>query len=451
MRLLPRSLFGRTALLILVLIVIAQITSLVVLRELVQKPRTDQLADLAGDYVAGLVAGLTALPPSQREQFLASFATSHKVDIVPVGERRPQVLQDVHSLWQQYARQLGQRLHKQPDELVWTADNQGSLWINVAIADRNYWLIIRGLSAGMHAPLMALLLSSLIVALAVAGALVLQRRLDRPLRRLVASARVIAQGRQPDPLPIEPPEEIATLTCTFNQMARSLSTLEQERSLMLAGVSHDLRTPLSKVRLAIEIMADRMETDLLSGLRASLAQVDRIIDQFLDYGRVQSEMPGEWTDLSELIEECCALRSADDGVFCLSLRCPRPLLMHRPALMRAITNLMDNALHYGAPPFCIETQQEAGDVLISVSDGGPGIPPGEIDSMRQPFRRGSTARSGSAGSGLGLAIVERVAQLHGGELRLANRPEGGLAVTMTLRVATSDQRSAGVIRLFQDR
>jgi two-component system, OmpR family, osmolarity sensor histidine kinase EnvZ len=450
MRLLPRSLFGRTALLILTLIVIAQITSLVVLRELVQKPRTDQLADLAGDYVAGLVAGLTALPPSQREQFLASFAASHKVEIVPASERQPQMLEDVYSLWQQYARHLGQRLHKRPDELVWTADNQGSLWISVAIADRNYWLIIRGLSAGMHAPLMALLLSSLIVSLAVTGALVLQRRLDWPLRRLVASARLIAQGRQPDPLPIEPPEEIAALTHTFNQMAQSLSTLEQERTLMLAGVSHDLRTPLSKVRLAVEIMADRMEADLLSGLRASLVQVDRIIDQFLDYGRGQSEMPGQWTDLNELIEECCALRSPDE-VFCLSLRCSRPILANRPALIRAITNLLDNASRYGAAPFGIETQQDASDVLIRVTDSGPGIPPDEIDSMRQPFRRGSTARSGSAGSGLGLAIVERVAQLHGGELRLGNRPEGGLAATMTLHAAVSDQPSASVIRLSQDR
>ncbi|HEX4376184.1 MAG TPA: ATP-binding protein [Steroidobacteraceae bacterium] len=443
MRLLPRSLFGRTALLILMLIVIAQVTGLLVFRELVQKPRTEQLADLAGDYVAGLVAGLQALPSPQRDQFLASFAASHKVDIVPASERQPRMLGNVNSLWQQYARQLGQRLHKRPDEVVWTADNQGSLWISIAVADRNYWLIIRGLTAGLHAPLMALLLSSLIVALAVAGALVLQRRLDQPLRRLVASARLIAQGRQPDPLPIEPPEEIATLTHSFNLMAHSLSTLEQERSLMLAGVSHDLRTPLSKVRLAIEIMADRMEAELLAGLRASLAQVDRIIDQFLDYGRAQSEVPGQWIDLNELIEECCAFRSADEAVFCLSLHCPRPILAHRPALMRAVTNLMDNALHYGAAPFGIETQQDTGHILIRVTDSGPGIPADEIDSMRQPFRRGSTARSGSAGSGLGLAIVERIARLHGGELRLANRLEGGLAVTMALKSAASRDQSIG--------
>jgi two-component system osmolarity sensor histidine kinase EnvZ len=428
----PRTLVGRTALLILGLIVVAQCAGLVVFHELVQKPRAAELADLASDYVDALIQGLETLAPAQRQAFIDRLRNERKVEIYPVSDRSPDILQIRNPLWQQYAHNLAQQLRKGPQDVVWSADHQGSLWVRERIGGQDYWLVLRGVAAGSRLPRLALLLSALIVLLALSGAWLLQRRINRPLRRLSQTARALARGRQPLPLPEEPPEEIAIVTRAFNQMIRGLAATEQERAVMLAGVSHDLRTPLSKVRLAIEIMAERIEPELLAGLRASLAQIELIIDQFLDYGRLHAGEAATLTDLSALIEECCATRPFDEPVFALSLAELPSFPAQRRSLARALGNLMDNAVRYGAPPFTIATRRAGEMVQIQVTDAGPGIPPQEIDAMRQPFRRGSSARAGVAGSGLGLAIVDRVTQLHGGTLHLSNRPEGGVSAQMEL-------------------
>lgn len=428
----PKTLFGRNALLILGLMALAQLAGVIVFRELVQKPRTAQLADLASDYVSGVVAGLEALAPESRQQFLSNFGASGKVEIVSARERGPEGHEAGNPLWRDYARMLAERLHKQPDEVVWSGAEQGSLWVSVPIAEQDYWLIIRGLTAGMKFPSLALLVSLLILLLAVGGAFLIQRRLNRPLTRLVDSARAVARGQQPEPLSEEPPEEIATVARAFNQMTRSLAAIEQERSVMLAGVSHDLRTPLSKVRLAIEIMAERAEPELLAGMRVSLAQIDGIIDQFLDYGRASTGESAEILDLNELLRQAVVSRPRDEPRFALSLTDLPPVSVRPHSLQRAIVNLMDNAVRYGRAPFAITTTQSTNGIQIAVSDSGSGIPAEEMDVMKQPFRRGSAARSGPPGSGLGLAIVERVALLHRGSLQLRNRSEGGFEAAIQI-------------------
>jgi two-component system osmolarity sensor histidine kinase EnvZ len=431
-KLIPQTLFGRNALLILGLIGLAQLTGLWVFRELVQKPRTAQLADLVADYVSAVVDGLQSLAPEQRELFLHSFVESRKVELIPTRERMPDPKQLPNRLWRQYARFVAERLHKGTQDVVTTADHQGSLWVRVAIGGEDYWLIVRGLTAGSSLSDLALVVTGLIVALAIVGAFVIQRRINRPLRRLVDSARQVAEGRYPSPLVEEAPAEIATVTRAFNQMTRSLAAIDQERSLMLAGVSHDLRTPLSKVRLAIEITEAHIEPDLLSSMRQSLKQIDVIIDQFMDYERVNIGEAAQQLDVNQLVRECAGSRASAEMPFELLLQPVPTVSAQRQSLLRAITNLMDNAVRYGAPAFAVGTRVSGGLVGIAVLDNGPGIASHEIELMKQPFRRGSAARSGVAGSGLGLAIVERVAQQQGGRLILANRAQGGLEARIEL-------------------
>jgi two-component system osmolarity sensor histidine kinase EnvZ len=257
---------------------------------------------------------------------------------------------------------------------------------------------------------------------------------------LVQSARQLARGQQPQPLPEEPPEEIATVTHAFNQMMIGLATIDQERTVMLAGVSHDLRTPLSKVRLAIEIMEERIEPDLLTSLRTSLREIDLIIDQFMEYGRASIGETFERADVNELIEESVAARDLEPSVLEVSLSALPPVRAQRRALIRAISNRLDNAMRYGAAPISIRSQLSNKTISISVLDCGQGIPDAEIGAMKQPFRRGSSARSGIAGSGLGLAIVERIARTHGGELKLTNRSGGGLEASIELPIALDRHR-----------
>jgi two-component system osmolarity sensor histidine kinase EnvZ len=438
----PRTLFGRNALLILGLIGVAQLLGVFVFRELVQRPRTDQLADIASDYVSGVVDGLQALPPQQRHAFLQAFTKGERVWIVPVGLSTPDQTRITNLLWQRYAQTIAARLHKSPKEVVWSSDYQGSLWIRVSVAEDPYWVILRGLSAGSTLSSLALVVSGLIVMLAVVGAFLIQRRINRPLRRLVDCARQLARGQQPQPLPEEPPEEVATVTHAFNQMMIGLAQIDHERTVMLAGVSHDLRTPLSKVRLAIEIMEARIDPDLLISLRTSLQEIELIIDQFMEYGRASLGETFEWLDVSELIEESMASRGLQPGALELSLSSMSPVWVQRRSLIRAISNLLDNAMRYGAAPISIRNQMGHKTISISVLDRGQGIPDTEIGAMKQPFRRGSSARSGTSGSGLGLAIVERVARAHGGELKLINRSGGGLEASIELPITTAFRPSS---------
>jgi two-component system osmolarity sensor histidine kinase EnvZ len=432
--LIPRTLFGRNALLILGLIGVAQLLGVFVFRELVQRPRTDQLADIASDYVWGVVDGLQALPSQQRQVFLQGFAKGDRVWVVPVGQRTPDQRRITNPLWRRYAQTVAARLHKSPQEVVWSGDYQGSLWIRVSVAEDQYWVILRGLSAGGTLSSLALIVSGLIVMLAIVGAFLIQRRINRPLRRLVESARQLARGQQPQPLPEEPPEEVATVTHAFNQMVIGLTTIDQERTVMLAGVSHDLRTPLSKVRLAVEIMEERIDPDLLTSLRTSLREIELIIDQFMEYGRASVGETFEQADVNELIEESVESRDFELGALELSLSSMPPARVQRRSLVRAISNLLDNALRYGAAPISIRSQLSHDAISISVLDCGQGIPDTEIGAMKQPFRRGSRARSGISGSGLGLAIVERIARAHGGELKLTNRSGGGLEASIELPI-----------------
>lgn len=432
--LLPRTLFGRNALLILGLIAVAELSAGLAYRELVQRPRAIQLADIAADFVSGVLSELEALPSEERQRFLERLSHSKSTWIVPVGQRTPDTMRATNSLWRQYARDVAERLHKGPEEVIWSSDFEGSLWIRERIAKDQYWVILPRLSAGRPFSVVAAALSGLILVLALAGALLIQRRINRPLRRLVGAARQLALGRGLSDLPEEPPEEIAMVTRAFNHMAASLERIDQERNVMLAGVSHDLRTPLSKVRLAVEIMEARIEPEMLTSLRRSLSEINLIIDQFMDYGRASTGDLFDLVNVNELIKESVALREWLPGTLDLSLLPVPSLRAQRLSLIRAISNLLENAVRHGDVPILVCTEFDDETVRICVRDCGPGIPEDEIESMKQPFRRGGSTRAGSAGSGLGLAIVERIARVHGGELRLSNPDAGGLEARIDLPI-----------------
>jgi two-component system, OmpR family, osmolarity sensor histidine kinase EnvZ len=200
---------------------------------------------------------------------------------------------------------------------------------------------------------------------------------------------------------------------------------------MLAGLSHDLRTPLAKIRLASELLRDAGQGDkeLLDTLDRSLHGLDGLLTQFLDYARAahpaEQELPAADIELREFLAESVAMAPG----------LPQPALAEGPqvrcrarpqALRRLVLNLIVNAQNHGAPPIELACGEAAGAAWIEVRDRGPGIAPGRVDELKRPFQRGDAARGGKPGSGLGLAIVERIARAEGAELRLLPREGGGL-------------------------
>lgn len=267
---------------------------------------------------------------------------------------------------------------------------------------------------------------------ALAGAYLIVSRISLPLRNLARSARVVGSGHTPPQLPETGPLEIATVARAFNQMAGDLARADADRALILAGVSHDLRTPLARLRLGIE-MSGAPESDVLA-MVADVEEMDRIIGQFLDFGRGEPQEPMQQTDVSALLADVIEpyrLRGVN-----VSLEAPRNLFLSaRPLpLRRAVLNLLDNAIRYAGEdkPIHVAIARRDGEALVEVADRGPGIPEAEMARMRHPFTRLENARSNTKGAGLGLAIVERIVASHDGHLELRAREGGGLRAILHL-------------------
>jgi two-component system osmolarity sensor histidine kinase EnvZ len=264
--------------------------------------------------------------------------------------------------------------------------------------------------------------------LALMGALAIQRHLNRPLERVVAAAGELARGAAPHPLPEDGPSETASLARSFNQLVASLTRADRERALMLAGVSHDLRTPLAKLRLGVEIVRDRIEPELVASMERSVAEMDSIVGQFLDFARSAADEPAVSGDLNALARDVAAACADHGQTVQLDLGTPPALRMRPQALRRAIVNLVENAFRHGRAPVRLRTGRDAGWAWIDVLDDGDGIAADQVDALRQPFRRAGSSRSGAPGAGLGLAIVERIAREHGGTLELTPaQPRGWCA------------------------
>jgi two-component system osmolarity sensor histidine kinase EnvZ len=212
-------------------------------------------------------------------------------------------------------------------------------------------------------------------------------------------------------------------------MSADLAANERERALVLAGISHDLRTPLARVRIAAELSADE---SLREGLAADVEQMDAVIQQFLNYARLDENEAMLPTDLKSLVQEVAQQFSAQAQSLLLDVR-DVPALPVRPLLLkRALSNLLDNAIKYGGGEITVRLKREEGKVVLTVADRGAGIPIAQRATVKRPFVRLESARSNSTGSGLGLAIVERAARLHNGEFILADNPAGGLVAKLVL-------------------
>ena len=221
-------------------------------------------------------------------------------------------------------------------------------------------------------------------------------------------------------------------------MLGNLRQIERDRAVLLAGVSHDLRTPLSRLRLGIEL--EIRDEPTRAAMVADIEEMDRIIGQFLDFARDDAATAVEPADLNAIVAACVE-RYAQAGHAVTFAPGAIPLLPLKPtAISRLVANLVDNALAYGAPPVEVSTSLAGGHVWLDVADRGAGIPPDQVERLKQPFTRASAARAredGAAGAGLGLAIVDRIARIHGGSFDLSPRDGGGTVARVALPLSAS--------------
>lgn len=255
-------------------------------------------------------------------------------------------------------------------------------------------------------------------------------QIQRPLLRLARTARELRLGHHPTPVRVSGPSEVKELTRDFNEMMREISDADQERAIMLAGVAHDLRAPLTRIQVRATLVDD---TPIQAGFLQDAASLTQIVTQFLDLARDSDEDPdAAWVEVDRFCQTRYAPEDEDDRdpLIQLHLGAGDGFTLPKIELDRILSNLIENAFSYGDAPLEIRTEARNGRYRLSVRDHGPGMPTEDFDRALRPFVRLDAARSGDAHCGLGLTIVRRLARRYGGELSLSNAPGGGLCVSL---------------------
>lgn len=426
----PDTLFTRMVLLIAGLLLLGQAALYGFLHAYEYGPRSQRLADL---WAQTLILA-SAVPPSAYPTLQRQFDSRHihlSTSAPPANRATPPRSRFLRSVETRLRERLG------PTASIRIDRTTHMLWLSWQ--DRHQIQLGLPIAQGSPVPLpyfrlIALLLISLL------GGFLATRQINRPLATLVNSVAQMREGRLPDPVIARGPRDIRELATRFNRLLTDIDALIKERQLVLVGVSHDLRTPLTRIRLASEFLP-QSAADTREEIVANIREMDSIIEQFIGYARDGREETPQLVALDNLVAETIERSGTpENGVdihFNPGLG-EKTLPMQPVAMSRLVRNLIDNALQHGAAPIDIETSLQGDRAILRVHDHGPGIPPDRLAAMPHPYVHGSA----SGGIGLGLAIVERIARNHGGRLTLANDPQGGLEAIVSLPIAYSRPRLA---------
>lgn len=433
MILLPRTLLWRSFLLLSLVAIATTLAWLSIFHAYEQEPRNRQVAQNLVSLVNLTRTALVTADAAKRRVLLWELADREGIQIYPVEpDEKTDPLPDrsvLNEISQAVTLGLGPKTR-----FAAARDDQDGFWVSFEIDDDDYWLRVPMDRVERRLTLHWLGWGALALLLSLVAAWFIVSHVNRPMKALAAAAERIGRGENPPAVPESGSQEVRTLAITFNQMSRDLARLAEDRALILAGVSHDLRTPLARLRLGVEMSTS--DASLRSGMNEDIEEMDRIIGQFLDFARPESSEPEDEIALDELVADIVERQNKLGRSASARIETAVRLRGRPNALRRAITNLADNAARYAGSAIEIGLRREGREAIVDVMDRGPGIPAAEFERMKQPFTRIETARSNAGGSGLGLAIVERIARGHGGRLDLLAREGGGLVARLTLPVTS---------------
>ena len=435
---LKSGLFWRTFVMLGFLITTCMAAWFLSVRMVEQTPVAQQTAAQVVSIVTITRAALTHSAPELRQELLFDLMSNEGIRIYPLESTDRVELPPEDSLIRTMQKIVRSKLGNDTKFASIVNDTAG-FWVSFRIADDDeYWLMLekkrieRISGQQLFSWLSVMLVLSLIVAAFIS------RLINKPLAQLAYAARTIAKGQQPEPLPETGSGEIIDANRSFNQMVQDLNRVESDRAVILASISHDLRTPLARMQLEIEL-ANLSDAER-EGMQADIQQMDAIIGQFLDYAKpADVESFTHAVDLSSLLSD--AIREAErrpDMHITPGIRHDIRVMGNETELRRVLNNLFENAHRYGRAKTTGTCEIDAvckiqnGQAIIEISDHGDGVPEEDLERLLRPFTRLNTARSQANGAGLGLAIVDRVIKRHGGVLELSNRKEGGLTVRITL-------------------
>ncbi len=436
------SLFWRTFFLLAVLLIGSILAWLQTLRSLEFEPRAIQTAQQIASLVNLSRAALIHSDAIARVSLIKTMTEQEGVRIVPREPGDTFEPFDTDALGQRISVELGSRLG--PGTLVANSVNkEDGLWVGFTIDGDSYWMRTDRARFNHTANQTWMIWLITAAALSLAGAALIARLINHPLKQLSFAASRVRDGDF-DASTLDETvatSEVRAVNIGFNRMTRKLAKIEQDRAIMLAGISHDLRTPLARLRLETELSVT--DDEARANMSSDIAQLDAIIGKFLDYAR-----PGEvhlsTVPLRKAIDSCLySLRNRADMRFNLDMADELMVLADEVELGRVITNLLENAGRYGKSVdtgiAVVDIAAKARDrwVLIRIRDHGMGVLDEQLNNLTKPFYRGEAARTAANGAGLGLAIVEKTVSSMGGTFVLSNTSSGGLAANIKLQRAAA--------------
>lgn len=443
MRLLPDTLSGRLILVLLTSLGLFHVGSIYLYEASVGTATLAAHDDQLAERMVSIRRSVSEQPPTQREDMAHGLSTAalsiHWSDhslTTDTSANQPDLLVFRKKLLAAlpgeltesqtrlgYADMMGMGAHHQHGmyQLQVALQLGDASWINFDITEAPV------ASAHDHGTIISTTIMALGIVLV---SLLVVRLFSSPLQRLAAAATRLGQNIHAPPLPETGPRELRQAAKAFNTMQAELQRMMAERSLALAAISHDLRTPLTRIRLRAEFIQDE---ELRERTERDVLEMQGLIDSALSYLRDESDLSAPDTlDLAALLNELADEFRETGATILTHLLEHATYLGRRQGLLRAFSNLIGNAIKYGKQAE-ITLEATPSSYQITIEDQGPGIPPDEQAKVLEPFYRIDKSRSdGIGGSGLGLSVANSVISKHGGTLVLSNRPEGGLRAVIML-------------------
>ncbi len=431
------GLFWRTFFLVGILLVISMGAWVASFRFEQRVPRARTIAEQVVSLVTITRAALVHSEPESRRELLFDLASNEGIRIYPLAptdQIEPIANNDDVMLGLiPYIKQ------KMGNDTILSrkVNDMPGFWISFKLEKKDiYWLRLDHGRLREISGLRWLGWGGVVLVLSLLGAGFISRLLNEPLARLAYAARQMANGKLPEPLPEKGITEIREVNSSFNQMVSDLERVDSDRAEILAGISHDLRTPLTRMRLELEMSSLPEENQ--EGMQADIAQMEAIVGQFLDYARLDAPVTSEVINISLLLQTIADDIGRYPGV---SLKADvedgLSISANEVDIRRLVNNILINAEHYGRSPNShlaevdLVCRRNGNDVMLVFADRGTGVPESDFERILRPFTRLDDARGQANGSGLGLAIVSRIAKRYCGHVQLGNREGGGFVVSVS--------------------
>ncbi len=412
-----------------------QIITLSTLAYFMVVPLGQRAADDLANVMVHAAETWQALSPSERPTFVAKMKSQHDLLLSHVDGELP-----VSGTFLPYIYFLEKSLRSQIEQDIQIRQGQAAkgdnwFWADVPVEDSMVRIGFARSRIGVNPPVAFFLLATIGLYLTVMTAVKLTKRLTVPIERLHEAARAVGRGQWPEPIEIDSPEELSVLAQRFNRMSVQVRELLSNRTTLLAGIAHDLRTPLTQIQLALVMLPDEGgNPELMQSIQHDLKAINRLIDETLSISLELEEGEATPSDAAEETKKVIDSLKTEDVDIRMEgdMRCQHPL--RRMALRRILTNLLVNAIRYGDhKPITVSLRCTAGAIQIEVMDRGPGIPPEHAEAVFRPFYRLELSRNTqTGGSGLGLAIVQQLADSNHWHVELLPRPGGGTIARLTI-------------------